>query len=83
MRRLYQDPALKRGFSEQYRFVTVTIPKDATVAERNAAINHDLPRGWDGIATTARQSPTIHTPIEVTTAWEIQTSKGAKPAPGG
>lgn len=85
---LYLKNPYRASFHEDYRFVTVRVGKDATPAEVRAAINQKMPRGWAPLTSGAPQSPTRHkatrkAPVIVTTAWELNTRKGAKPQPGG
>lgn len=85
---LWQSRALAKDFREAYTFVTVQVPKNPTVAEKLAAINAALPKGWPQLATTARQAPSGATvdrqhPVQVVTAWELDTAHGAKPTAQG
>lgn len=85
---LYKSNAYRRDFRQDYTFITVTVGKDATSGELLAAINRQLPAGWGRLTSTAPQAPTGNTitrrtPVVVTTAWELNTYRGARPVKGG
>lgn len=85
---LYTNRATARDFREDYAFVTVNVPKNPTQAEKLAALNAALPKGWAKLATTARQSTSAASmdrrhPVQVVAAWELDTAHGARPVAKG
>lgn len=78
---LWQDRTLARHFSEQHQYVTITVPANATAAQREAAINARTVHG--DVHSTAKLGTTRATGGTVTYAWLIDTAHGARPVDGG
>lgn len=69
------------GYSK-WQFVTVTVPTTASKADIIKAINAKTSSAIGDVSTTAKVS-SLKTGRNVTIAWKLQTSKGARPVAGG